>query len=150
MGVVWTFLLSAIFSPLSPSLWEAARHRLKYCLKGPLNPKQPTNYARPAKPGPIRTRVCGPCTAAIAGFQIRFRTLVVLSLFTERLRRNFISFRHMLKCVHKTSVSFIRLLLAIVLLPLLQEGQLSVTGESMCTKYWLTLRRSKPAREKCG
>ena len=31
------------FSFLSPSLWEAARYRLKYCLKGPLNPKQPTN-----------------------------------------------------------------------------------------------------------
>ena len=28
---------------LSPSLWETARYRLKYCLKGPLNPKQPTN-----------------------------------------------------------------------------------------------------------
>ena len=24
------------------------------------------------------------------------------------------------------------------LLPLFQEGQLSVTGESKCTKYWLT------------
>ena len=24
------------------------------------------------------------------------------------------------------------------LLSLIQEGQLSVTGESMCTKYWLT------------
>ena len=24
------------------------------------------------------------------------------------------------------------------LLPLFQEGQLSVTGESMCRKYWLT------------
>ena len=23
-------------------------------------------------------------------------------------------------------------------LPLIQEGQLSVSGESMCTKYWLT------------
>ena len=33
---------------------------------------------------------------------------------------------------------------------MIQEGQLSVTGESMCTKYWLLLRRSKPAREKCG
>ena len=31
------------FSPLSPSIWETARYRLKYCLKGPLNPKQPTN-----------------------------------------------------------------------------------------------------------
>ena len=36
------FLLPSILSPLSPSLWEAARYRLKYCLKGPLNPK-PTN-----------------------------------------------------------------------------------------------------------
>ena len=27
----------------SPSLWETARYRLKYCLKGPLNPTQPTN-----------------------------------------------------------------------------------------------------------
>ena len=42
-GVVWTFLLSSILSPLSPSLWETARYRLKYCLKGPLNQKQPTN-----------------------------------------------------------------------------------------------------------
>ena len=24
------------------------------------------------------------------------------------------------------------------LLPLIQEGQLSVSGDSMCTKYWLT------------
>ena len=42
-GVVWTFLLSSILSLLSPSLWETARYRLKYCLKGPLSPKQPTN-----------------------------------------------------------------------------------------------------------
>ena len=41
-GVVWTFLLSSILSP-PPSLWETARYRLKYCLKGLLNPKQPTN-----------------------------------------------------------------------------------------------------------
>ena len=31
------------FSFLSPSLWETARYRLKYCLKGPLSLKQPTN-----------------------------------------------------------------------------------------------------------
>ena len=37
------FTLLCPFSPLSPSLWETARYRLKYCLKGPLNPKQPTN-----------------------------------------------------------------------------------------------------------
>ena len=29
--------------PLSFSLWETARYRLKYCLKGPLNQNQPTN-----------------------------------------------------------------------------------------------------------
>ena len=27
------------FSPLSPSLWETTRYRLKYCLKGSLSPK---------------------------------------------------------------------------------------------------------------
>ena len=42
-GVVWTFVLSYLFSPLSPSLWETARCRLKCCLEGPLNPKQTTN-----------------------------------------------------------------------------------------------------------
>ena len=35
-------LVCPFLSPLSPSLWETARYRLKYCLKGPLNPK-PTN-----------------------------------------------------------------------------------------------------------
>ena len=28
------------FPPFSPSLWETARYRVKYCLKGPLNPIQ--------------------------------------------------------------------------------------------------------------
>ena len=37
------FSLIYHFSFLSPSLWETARYRLKYCLKGPLSPKQPTN-----------------------------------------------------------------------------------------------------------
>ena len=40
----WTFFLSPIiYLFLSPSLWETARYRLKYCLKGPLSPKQPIN-----------------------------------------------------------------------------------------------------------
>ena len=30
------------FPPLSPSLWETARYRLKNCLKGPLTSVQPT------------------------------------------------------------------------------------------------------------
>ena len=43
-GVVWTFFsLVYHFSFLSPSLLETARYRLKYCLKGPSSPKQPTN-----------------------------------------------------------------------------------------------------------
>ena len=41
-GCLDIFTLIYPFSPLSPILWETARYRLKYCLKGPLNPKQPT------------------------------------------------------------------------------------------------------------
>ena len=36
------------FSPLSPSLCETSRYRLKYCLKGPLSPKttnQPFSFS---------------------------------------------------------------------------------------------------------
>ena len=44
-GCLDIFTLVYPFSPLSPSLWETARYRLKYCLKGPLNPKQPTNLS---------------------------------------------------------------------------------------------------------
>ena len=42
-GCLDIFTLICPFSSLSPSLWETARYRLKYCLKGPLNTKQPTN-----------------------------------------------------------------------------------------------------------
>ena len=38
-GCLDIFTLIHPFFPLSPSLWETARYRLKYCLKGPLNPK---------------------------------------------------------------------------------------------------------------
>ena len=37
------FSLVNHFSFLSPSVWETARHRLKYCLRRPLSSKQPTN-----------------------------------------------------------------------------------------------------------
>ena len=43
-GFFGNFSFIYIFSFLSPSLWGTARYRLKYCFKGPLNPKQPTNY----------------------------------------------------------------------------------------------------------
>ena len=42
-GLFGHFSLIYPISILSPSLWETARYRLKYCLKGPLKPKQPTN-----------------------------------------------------------------------------------------------------------
>ena len=42
-GCLDIFTLVYQFSFLSPSLWKTARYRLKYCLKGPLSPKQPTN-----------------------------------------------------------------------------------------------------------
>ena len=42
-GDVWTIFLSSILSLFFLPLWEAARYRLKYCLKGPVNPKQPNN-----------------------------------------------------------------------------------------------------------
>ena len=41
-GCLDLFSLIYHISFLSPSLWETARYRLKYCLKGPLSPKQPT------------------------------------------------------------------------------------------------------------
>ena len=43
-GCLDIFTLTYLFSPLSRSLWETARYRLKYCLKGPLTQSnQPTN-----------------------------------------------------------------------------------------------------------
>ena len=42
-GCLDIFTLLYLFSSLSPSLWETARYRLKYCFKGPLSPNQPTN-----------------------------------------------------------------------------------------------------------
>ena len=44
-GLCGHFTLIYPYSFLSPSLWETARYRLKYCLKGPLSPKQPTNQS---------------------------------------------------------------------------------------------------------
>ena len=56
-GCLDLFTLLYPFPPLSPFLWETTQYRLKYCLKGPLNPKLSTtismktsycSYARPA------------------------------------------------------------------------------------------------------
>ena len=42
-GCLGIFTLVDPFSPLSPSLWETAQYRLKYCLKGSLDPQQLTS-----------------------------------------------------------------------------------------------------------
>ena len=56
-GCLDIFTLIYPFSSLSPSLWETARYRLKYCLKGPLNPKQPTNQRLPKRGRKRRERI---------------------------------------------------------------------------------------------
>ena len=40
---IFTLIYPFSFFSLS---WVTARYRLKYCLKGPLNPKQPTNQQK--------------------------------------------------------------------------------------------------------
>ena len=42
LDIFLSFIISLFF--LSLSLWETARYRLKYCLKGPLSTKEPTNH----------------------------------------------------------------------------------------------------------
>ena len=55
-GCLDIFILIYPFSALFPSLWETARYRLKYCLKGPLNPEQSTDQNQLCKqrPNPAR------------------------------------------------------------------------------------------------
>ena len=45
-GCLDIFTFNYPFSPLSPSLWETARYRLKYCLKGVVKPKTASTHAR--------------------------------------------------------------------------------------------------------
>ena len=44
-GCLDIFTLIYLYCALSSFLWETARYSLKYCLKGPLNPKQPANQS---------------------------------------------------------------------------------------------------------
>ena len=48
-GCLEIFIRIHPFSSLSPSYWETARYRLKYCLKEPLNPKQPNQPTFPSQ-----------------------------------------------------------------------------------------------------
>ena len=60
-GCLDIFTLVCPFSPLSPSLWETAQYRLKYCLKGLLNPKQPTNQPIMVRPSPPKQLISTKC-----------------------------------------------------------------------------------------
>ena len=81
-GCLDIFTLIYPFFPLSSSLWETARYRLKYCLKGPLNPKQPTN--QPAYLDKSRARAfcaCSRCGWGLFGhFFSRLSFLLSFSL----------------------------------------------------------------------
>ena len=52
-GLFRHFFSRLSFLFLSPSLWETARYRLKYCLNGPLSPKQPNQTKHL-----LNTRIC--------------------------------------------------------------------------------------------
>ena len=54
------------------------------------------SYERPAQPGPIRTRLCGPCIAALAGFLnysqvIKLSAICVLGKCKEVKRKTLLS-----------------------------------------------------------
>ena len=59
------FTLLYLFSPISPVLWETARYGLKDCLKGPLNPKQPTNKPLESAEGELLLYWCFTSTVNI-------------------------------------------------------------------------------------
>ena len=56
-------IFTLFFSPVSPSLWETAQYGMKYCLKGPLNPKQPTNLCNAHPKNRNFEVICGYCYA---------------------------------------------------------------------------------------
>ena len=86
-GCLDIFTLIYPFSPLSPSLWETARYRLKYCHKGPLNPKQTTNQLSAVK----KYRIFSLVTNTIFIFSLQ-QTEAVWTIL------GLISFRNNLEC----------------------------------------------------
>ena len=68
-GCLEHFLSCHISLFFSPSLLEMARRGLKYCLKGPLNPKQPTNISTACQ---INNDISD-CTYAHSDFSARIR-----------------------------------------------------------------------------
>ena len=77
------FTLLYPFSPLSPSLWETARYRLKYCLKGPLNPKQPTNQPKKSNVLTFWPNICASfffSSRLLSGLQCSSLSLISLDI----------------------------------------------------------------------
>ena len=75
-GCLDIFTLIYPFFPLSPSLWETARYRLKYCLKGPLNPK-PTNQPNIF----YWLKTIAPCFAVVRGIHPRIKEICLFKTF---------------------------------------------------------------------
>ena len=84
-GCLDIFTLIYPFFPLSHSLWETARYRLIYCLKGPLNPK-PTNQSQLQQPRekPIGDSAVKPIGDSAVHF-IVFSKELSQSIITERV-----------------------------------------------------------------
>ena len=89
-GCLDIFTLIYPFSPLSPSLWETARYRLKYCLKGPLNPKQPTNQ--------LLSRIYFQCPKGVRAIEVRLYMASYRKASFLRLGMNEMAFYHIFNC----------------------------------------------------
>ena len=81
-GCLDIFTLIYPFSSLSPSLWETARYRLKYCLKGSLNPKQPVSGC-PTNLDYYRARAY--CACSRCGWGVNIFLSSVISLLSPAL-----------------------------------------------------------------
>ena len=75
-GCLDIFTLLCAFTSLSPSLWETIRYRLKYCLKGPLNHKQPTTNQYKKEHYPKLSQICSYGIFS-KGLKSEFETAVV-------------------------------------------------------------------------
>ena len=83
-GCLDIFTLLYPFSLLSPSLWETVRYRPKYCLKGPLNPKQSINQSMQRQ----TTKIC-----PMVNMWLRKRRAVyIFSTLMGCTRRSWLSF----------------------------------------------------------
>ena len=81
------FTLNYPFFPLSPSLWETARYRLKYCLKGRLNPKPTNQHLWGSKENTKEKKLADPVLPTVAELYKCFR-VVLNELSDPRNRYN--------------------------------------------------------------